>query len=188
MDHASALLSERRFWNVIQRSLNCADGVMFRRTEQEAALKREIHRLSKDECTGFLGHFYHKYFSAYRHALKAVEYVIFGGCSGGQFMDFRKWLVLRGKQVYEAAIENPDSLCDEFDKIPQGDLPEWDIYFESWIDERFGEGSHDKMYHTFEFPEEEYTDEENEWNAKDEASIRRICPITFEKYWLNDRF
>lgn len=32
------------------------------------------------------------------------------GCSDDGFMDFRAWLIAQGKEVYMAALENPDSL------------------------------------------------------------------------------
>lgn len=32
------------------------------------------------------------------------------GCSDDGFMDFRAWLIAQGKEIYMAALENPDSL------------------------------------------------------------------------------
>ena len=32
------------------------------------------------------------------------------GCSDDGFMDFRAWLIAQGKDIYMAALENPDSL------------------------------------------------------------------------------
>lgn len=34
------------------------------------------------------------------------------GCSDDGFIDFRAWLIAQGKDVYMAALENPDSLSD----------------------------------------------------------------------------
>lgn len=35
-----------------------------------------------------------------------------GGCTDDGFMDFRTWLVAQGKEVYMAALKDPDSLVD----------------------------------------------------------------------------
>lgn len=53
-----------------------------------------------------------------------------GGCTDDGFIDFRTWLVAQGKDVYMAALRDPDSLADapdyqncRFDTLPHmGDL------------------------------------------------------------------
>jgi hypothetical protein len=39
--------------------------------------------------------------------------VIHGGCSDDGFEYFRRWLVSRGRDVYEAALADPDSLAQQ---------------------------------------------------------------------------
>lgn len=185
---ASKLLTERRFWNVISRSLAGTDSVRLRAEKQERLLERELARLSRDEHTGFLGHFYACHRKAYRRDLWAVAFVVMGGCSNDCFMDFRTWLVFRGNRVYTAALQNPDSLAPEFAKIPKGDIPLWEYYLSGQYDERFGEGEYDKAYRRFKLPPEKFADPENEWSGGDEASMKRLCPTVFEKYWENLRF
>lgn len=34
------------------------------------------------------------------------------GCSDDRFIDFRSWLIAQGKEIYMAALENPDTLAD----------------------------------------------------------------------------
>jgi hypothetical protein len=185
---ASRLLTERRFWNVISRSLAGTDSVRLTAKKQERLLEQELERLSRDEHTGFLGHFYTCDRKAYRRDLWAVAFVVMGGCSNDCFMDFRTWLVLRGKRVYAAALRNPDSLCREFDKIPKGDIPLWEYYLSKQYDRRFGEGAHDEAYRRFKFSPEKLADPENEWSGDDETSIKRLCPTVFDEYWENLRF
>src|SRR5262245_36540775 len=182
------LLTERRFWNVILRSLAGTDSVRLRATKQERLLEQELERLSLDEYTGFLWHFYTFDHQAYRRDLWAVAFVVMGGCSNDCFMDFRTWLVLRGKRVYTAALQNPDSLSPEFNKIPKGDIPLWEYYFSTLYDRRFGDGAHEEAYRRFKFSRETLADPENEWNSDDEASMKRLCPTVFDKYWGNLRF
>jgi hypothetical protein len=48
---------------------------------------------------------------AYTWDLWGAAYVIHGGCSDDGFEYFRRWLVSRGRDVYEAALADPDSLA-----------------------------------------------------------------------------
>ena len=51
--------------------------------------------------------------SAYCWSLWGAAYVINGGCSDDPFVDFRASLISRGRQVFERALSDPDSLADE---------------------------------------------------------------------------
>ena len=51
--------------------------------------------------------------AAYQYGLWAAASVMErGGCSDDGFIDFRAWLVGQGKDVYMAALKDPDSLVD----------------------------------------------------------------------------
>ena len=50
---------------------------------------------------------------AYKYGLWTAATMMCGdGCSDDGFMDFRAWLIAQGKEVYLAALEDPDSLAD----------------------------------------------------------------------------
>ncbi|MCB5198512.1 DUF4240 domain-containing protein [Loktanella sp. TSTF-M6] len=46
---------------------------------------------------------------AYRWDVWALAYLLQGGCSDDAFENFRGWLVLQGREVFEGAIADPDS-------------------------------------------------------------------------------
>ncbi|MEU0885330.1 DUF4240 domain-containing protein [Lentzea sp. NPDC005914] len=48
---------------------------------------------------------------SYRNPLWAAAYLINGGCSDDGFDYFRGWLLLQGREVFEAALADPDSLA-----------------------------------------------------------------------------
>lgn len=48
---------------------------------------------------------------AYHWNLWGAAYIINGGCSDDGFTDFRTWLILLGRDVFQAALANPDSLA-----------------------------------------------------------------------------
>ncbi|MEU6802989.1 DUF4240 domain-containing protein [Streptomyces neyagawaensis] len=49
--------------------------------------------------------------TSYRAPLWAAAYTINGGCSDDGFDYFRGWLVLQGREVFERAVTDPDSLA-----------------------------------------------------------------------------
>ncbi len=48
---------------------------------------------------------------SYRAPLWAAAYVINGGCSDDGFDYFRGWLLTQGREVFESALADPDSLA-----------------------------------------------------------------------------
>ena len=190
-DVALELLSEERFWQIIERSLDGTDSVGLTMKRQTKLLERELQDLSHDEFVGFAAHIHRLFGDACREDLWVVAYVVMDGCSDGCFMDFRTWLITRGKSVYAAAMHSPDSLCGEFDKIPKGEIPLWEYYFGTQFDARFGADAFSEIYERYHFADFEphrIRDPENHWTNDDEGSMKRLCPNVFEVYWGNLRF
>lgn len=52
---------------------------------------------------------------AYQYGLWSAASVMCGGCTDDGFMDFRAWLVAQGREVYLAALADPDSLAGAAD-------------------------------------------------------------------------
>ena len=46
---------------------------------------------------------------SYNWDLWGAAYLINGGCSDDGFTDFRSWLILQGRDVFQAALTNPDA-------------------------------------------------------------------------------
>jgi hypothetical protein len=110
-------------------------------------------------------------------------------------MDFRMWLVTRGKTVYQAAMRDHDCLSVEFDKIPKGDIPLWEDamgFAKRVFDARYGEGSYDAEEQKFTFDDPGAPNEleplEQAWSWDDEESLKRLCPRTCAQWSGNDRF
>ncbi|TQE38472.1 DUF4240 domain-containing protein [Streptomyces ipomoeae] len=62
---------------------------------------------------------------SYRAPLWAAAYTINGGCSDDGFDYFRGWLILQGREVFERAVADPDSLAE---------LPEIRAAAEEWAE------------------------------------------------------
>ena len=94
------------FWEHIKKS---------KRKDPDAHVEKLTDRLGKlmpDEVVDFDHWWEMMAREAYHWNLWAAAYIINGGCSDDGFTDFRKWLILRGRDVFQAAVTNPDTLAD----------------------------------------------------------------------------
>jgi hypothetical protein len=96
-----------RFWQIIERAARSGHDP----DAHIEALRAEVRKLTLDEIVSFEVAFRRYLNEAYTWDLWGAAYVIHGGCSDDGFEYFRRWLVSRGRDVYEAALADPDSLA-----------------------------------------------------------------------------
>jgi hypothetical protein len=149
------------FWSLIDQSCEAADGDPEVQREHLTTLLRE---LPPDEIVSFSRHFSELNEQAYTWALWGAAYVIGGGCSDDGFLDFREWLITRGKDVYEKALSHPDDLAQfvsEDDECRLGGF--WYLPIQVWA-EVTGEDESNFPDHDIDFVEDpvgtEWTDDE----------------------------
>jgi hypothetical protein len=107
-------MTDDEFWIIIEQSR--AEFDPSRRSGnmaiQSRRLKQALLQLPISEVVAFSGIFSRRFHSANRWDLVAAAEIIFEGCCCDDgFMDFRDWLISMGRQVYENALANPDSLA-----------------------------------------------------------------------------
>jgi hypothetical protein len=78
-------------------------------------LIESLEKLSIEEIIAFDDLLYEMDVKAKKQMVWDAGQLILCGCSEDTFMDFRDWLIAQGKEVFEKAIENPDSLVDVVD-------------------------------------------------------------------------
>jgi hypothetical protein len=91
------------FWNLLE-------GLPIASAADE--LKKRLQKLDPAPIAAYQNHFDRLHNQAYDWLLWGAAYIIDGGCSDDGFIDFRYGLISRGRQFYEAALANPDSLAD----------------------------------------------------------------------------
>ena len=96
-----------KFWQIIDRAAKSDRDP----DAHVTALRMALHDLSLEEIISFEAAFRRYLNEAYTWDLWAAAYLIHGGCSDDGFEYFRRWLVSRGRDVYEAALADPDSLA-----------------------------------------------------------------------------
>jgi hypothetical protein len=103
-------MDEDAFWAIIQRCNDASSGDM----DQKCRLiKAEIARMPEGDAISF-SHLFDKMMDrAYSWPLWGAAYVINGGCGDDTFDDFRASLISRGRDAFEHAVSDPDSLAGE---------------------------------------------------------------------------
>lgn len=107
-------MDEMGFWKIVQNAHDASGGDMDAKCN---ALRQQLSALSKDEALEFAKHFDALMDKAYDWSLWGAAYVINGGCSDDTFSDFRAALISRGRQAFERALSDPESLAaEDFDE------------------------------------------------------------------------
>jgi len=112
----ASAMSADQFWQIIERAARSdhdPDAHM-------EALRAALRELSPEQIISFEVAFRRYLNEAYSWDLWGAAYVVHGGCSDDGFEYFRRWLVSRGRDVYEVALADADSLA-QLDVRPGAD-------------------------------------------------------------------
>ncbi len=157
-------MDEKRFWHLIEQSRqNTKHDYELQLSQLEALL----NPLSEEEFIAFYDIFNKLYAQSYNGNLWGAAYLILGGCSDDGFDYFRAWLIAQGKEAFDNALANPDSLVkiadnedidpileeilgllytmavektglEDFSEKTQ-DYPYPEISFDAWYDQKTGD-------------------------------------------------
>lgn len=164
-----------KFWEIIEQSKKNTNEDIYLQLDN---LREALQHLNKSEIIKAQEIFLDLMDKAYKWDLWAAAYTIQGGCSDDGFIDFRAWLIGRGKEVYYAALESSDSLSQ--------------MSQETLKDSEAGE----EYNYLFAEAYEELTDEEmpeivrtpktnpdgKEWDEENINEFKQINPNLFEKF------
>jgi len=180
-------MTRDEFWEHIRAS---------KRKDPEATVERLTKRLAKlppDEIIDFEHCWYAVSAEAYFWDLWGAAYVINGGCSDDGFTDFRSWLILQGRDVFESALKHPDSLCDVVD--PDEDEMTCECYpaLEAWF-RATGRERDDESYAAHHAAWEARKPKKKpkkrgmgrNWDFDDDAQVRRRLPRLAAMYLNRD--
>lgn len=103
-------INKETFWQLIgEMKVECGQDI----DASVGWLKRRLLQMPPEQSLRFhaLVHGYED--AANRYGLWSVASLIKEyGCSDDGFIDFRAWLIAQGREIYMAALENPDSLSE----------------------------------------------------------------------------
>ncbi len=177
----SEMMEEDQFWSIIEKSLQNSHG----QDEQEAFLLKELQRLSPTELIGFRLRTDKLLYDTYNSKMWCAAYIINGGCSEDCFEYFRLWVISLGKETYQKAKENPDTLISQ---VTEGhDLYEFETFWYLALTvfvKKTGKELYDYIdYDNHEYREDNYPTIELNWEADKPETMEAICPQLYNKLW-----
>ena len=102
-------MTEIEFWNLIDSARRAVSPL----SEMPKWLVDHLNKMPVVEIVDFGRHFRNASRKAYDERLWSAAIAISHHCSSDDvFSDFRAWLIAQGKEVYERALADPDSLAD----------------------------------------------------------------------------
>ncbi len=132
-------MSPDKFWTIIQiAGLSDYDP-----DAHLNALESALRQLEIEEIASFDFAFRQFLNNAYTWDLWGAAYVIHGGCSDDGFEYFRRWLISKGRKIYETALLEPDGLAEVYEHSgPNGVWEFEEFYHVAGIifEEKGGEG------------------------------------------------
>lgn len=166
----------KEFWNLIERAKSKSVGEL---EEQSEILIEMLSERPLEDIIEFAKIFQNFYSVSYTSDLWAAAYIIQGGCSDDMFDYFRGWLIAQGKNTFENALENPETLTS---KISLEDAEEIDgelmLYVADEAYRRKTGKDLEKLTGFVKFPEIEF-----DWN-EDDDSLEKKFPKLYKKYSL----
>lgn len=124
MSREATPMTEESFWLIVDEA---AEGA----PNDETFLERAgaiLEGLTPGEILGFRDRLDALVKKAYRWDLWGAAVVINGGCSDDGFEYFRAWLVSLGREAFEAALADPESLVA---RVPMD--PAWEAEIEEFL-------------------------------------------------------
>ncbi len=106
-----------RFWELIGRTT----GYEANPERQLEALRQVLRELTVAEIEAFERAFHQQQRRAYSWDLWGTAYIMNGGASDDGFEYFQRWLVSKGRTVFDAAVADPKSLAETIAADTQGD-------------------------------------------------------------------
>ncbi|MEM7281915.1 MAG: DUF4240 domain-containing protein [Pseudomonadota bacterium] len=101
-------MNEDRFWSLVESAKSAAKSTHDRPNE----LLPLLEDLSPAELEQFDAIYMKQLNRSYTWSLWGAAYVMNGGCSDDCFDYFRDWLISEGRQTFDAALAEPDTLAE----------------------------------------------------------------------------
>ena len=180
----SEMIDEDRYWQIIHDTKARAGGDQGR---QEDLLVEALEKLPLQDIVGFRLRTDKLLFDTYDPHLWCAGYIMNGGLSDDGFEYFRLWLIDQGREVFERAKADPDSLAD-YEPDVDPDLG-YDFEVLSYVADKAFEnktGGHwlyeyidgeNFPYRAGDYPELQFT-----WQEDNPESMRTLCPKLLAKY------
>lgn len=178
-------MSEDQFWELLASAHRKGE-------DWEEQLEWLIAKLSKKSITDIIRfdyHFNQNYYRSYTSDLWAAAYIVMGGCSDDSFDYFRAWLMFLGKEPYEKALRNPESIIPYL-QVLEDEVPEFEDFLYAATmayEEKTGldQEAYLDLYRERSGDDYEQPPMEFDWDEDDEESLMLKFPLLWKLYGEN---
>ncbi|MDX2524218.1 DUF4240 domain-containing protein [Streptomyces europaeiscabiei] len=170
-------MDETEFWELVDKAREDAEGDP---EDQADLLVERLGRLDPEAVLDFARHFESRYNRAYIWDLWGAAWVLLDGASDDAFDFFRCWLIGQGREVFEGAVHDPDSLAgllDDFDEEIDGDGEELGYAADEAYEQLTGVVAPDLG-----IPPPPREPEGTPLDFEDESALAERCPKLWERF------
>jgi len=180
LEITSEPISETQYWESVDRARVNADDDR----EFLDDLTKELETWTPKELVGFRLRTDILLSESYSSELWCAAYIMNGGCSDDGFEYFRCWLISNGQVMYEAAINDPDSIALHLEAEQEYyELEEFWYAANNVFDNKTGKDLNDYIDRdVFNYGESHYVGTEFTWSEDDPESMKVICPRLYSRF------
>ena len=180
IEKTSEMLDKTVFWNIVDLSIKNTKN----QDDQERFLVKEIEKLTPKQIIGFRLRTDKLLYDTYNSEMWCAGYIMNGGCSDDGFEYFRNWVISRGRETYNKAKENSDSLISEcINGEEYYDFESFWYVALTAFENKTGKELYDYISDDFKTNEGNYPSFKFTWKEEEPESMKVICPKLFEKMW-----
>ncbi|MBV7668273.1 DUF4240 domain-containing protein [Streptomyces halstedii] len=170
-------MDETEFWEIVDSTREAAEGDP---DDHAEVLVERLVRLDPESVLDFARHFEARYNRAYRWDVWGAAAVLLGGADDDAFDSFRCWLIGQGREVFEGAVQDPDTLAEileDFDEEFDGDGEELGYAADEAYEQLTGVVSPDLG-----LPPQPRQPEGTPVEPDDEAALAERFPMLWERF------
>jgi hypothetical protein len=101
-------MTDDQFWSLIEQTLPYSSD----QGEQMEALSAALDKVSATDIEAFQRAFQRQQKRSFTWDLWGAAYLLNGGASDDGFEYFQRWLISKGRKIFEAAVANADALAE----------------------------------------------------------------------------
>ncbi len=183
MAPTAEMMDEDLYWRLVQDSLEQSGGDL---ECQLNVLISELEKLEPRDIVGFRLRTDQLLHDTYNSKMWCAAYIMNGGCGDDGFEYFRLWVISRGREVYENAKANPDSLATITEDEMMGQELDLESFWYLALDafkKKTSKELYDYIdYENFSYGEGKYPQFDFDWQEEDPESMKALCPRLFGKF------
>jgi predicted DNA-binding WGR domain protein len=172
-------LGQADFWNLIERAKSSSEDM----ESQVELLTEYLSQRTVEDIFEFKRIIDQLYAKSYLTNLWGAAFLMNAGCSDDGFDYFRGWLIAKGREVFQSALENPDNLAkyvseDDYNFGEYESEEMMNVAANAFIAKTGG--TLDDFYDSI--PKNPRPELEHDWDFEDDDELKKRYPKLYKKF------